>query len=68
MTESVSRINIPLMTINASKVSVINAMTAKVAPSERDQTSPIKTCAGWILNQRKAIMAQAIMRQSAERI
>ena len=68
ITERVSKIKIPLITINAGIVSVINATTARVAQSESEPTSHIKIAAGWILNQRNAISAHAIIKQSAERI
>jgi hypothetical protein len=57
-----------LITINARRVSVISAITASVAPSESDQTSPINICAGCILNQRNAMRAHAIIKQNAERM
>jgi len=34
------------MIIKAKRVSVISAITARVAPRERDQTSPINILAG----------------------
>lgn len=67
-TESVSAIKSILITMNARRVSVISAITARVAPRESDQTSPINICAGCILNQRKAIRLHAIIRQNAESI
>ena len=46
----------------------MSAITARVAPSESDQTSPINICAGCMLNQRNAIRAHAMIRQNAESI
>lgn len=46
----------------------MSAITARVAPRESDQTSPINIFAGCMLNQRNAISAPAIIRQNAERI
>lgn len=66
MTESVSNIKIELIIIKPRSVSVIIAITANVAPSESDHTSPIKTRAGWMLNHKKAMSAPATMRQKAE--
>ena len=68
ITDRVSSINIPLITMKPRTVSVIMAITARVAQSESDPVSHINTCAGCILNHKKAINAHAIIRQNAERI
>jgi len=68
MTDSASKMKIPLAITRTRSVSVMNAITASVAPRERDQTSPINTCAGRILNHRKAISAPTMIRQNAVRM
>ena len=68
MTEIVSKMNIPPAMRSTRRVSVIHAMTARVAPREREPTSPMKTRAGRILNQRKAMSAPTITRQNAVRM
>jgi hypothetical protein len=68
ITDRVSNINIPLITIKPRTVSVIIAITARVAQSESEPVSHINTCAGCILYHKNAINAHAIMRQNAERI
>jgi hypothetical protein len=68
ITDRVSNMNIPLITMNAGIVLVINATIARVAPRDKDPTSPINICAGWILNHRNARSAQAMMKQSVERM
>jgi hypothetical protein len=46
ITDRVSNMNIPLITMNAGIVLVINATIARVAPRDKDPTSPINICAG----------------------
>jgi hypothetical protein len=40
------------------------AMVPSAPPSASAPTSPMKTCAGWVLNQRKARPAPAIAEQN----
>ncbi len=68
ITESVSAINMRLITTNARSVSVIIAITARVAPNAREPVSPINIWAGCILNQRNPINTPTIIRQNADKI
>ena len=53
MSWTVSRTNTRPMTGSSMTWPVMSAMTASVAPSARAPESPMKTSAGWTLNQRK---------------
>jgi hypothetical protein len=68
ITDRVSQIKIELIIIKASRVSVIMAITASVAPNAREPVSHINICAGWILYQRNPINTPTIMRQNADKI
>ena len=68
MTDSVSRIKILLITMKASIVSVMIAITASVAPSASDPVSHINIFAGWILYHKNPIRTPTMMRQKADKI
>jgi hypothetical protein len=68
ITDRVSHINILLIIINAKSVSVIIAITAKVAHNANDPVSPINIFAGWILYHKNPIRTPTIIRQNADKI
>ena len=67
MTEPVSITKTSPMSGSSSTWPVMTAVTASVAPSASEPESPMKICAGWTLNQRKASRAPMMSAHSSAR-
>src|SRR5450756_59126 len=63
MTDSASTTKMPPMMASTISWRTITATVPRAAPSARAPTSPMKTCAGWVLNHRNAKPAPAIAEQ-----
>ena len=63
ITDSASATKTPPMMPRTISWRVMTAIVPSAPPSASAPTSPMKTCAGWVLNQRKASPAPAIAAQ-----